>query len=134
MIMHELGRPVEEVVPPVKPRRVSGIAPQVRQALGMQEQAQMPLSDRIAPAIAPPARNGCTSGEVKTPPCQTQPARQTSEATPPCTSQPAQPVAAVPTSQPADAPAKGDWTGEVKTPAVQAEISQGPETEGSDGL
>ena len=43
MIMHELGKPFERVVPPRKPRSATKLAPSVRKALGIEPRIEDPL-------------------------------------------------------------------------------------------
>jgi len=56
MLMHELGKPIEPVIPHMKPRNAEGISPDVRQKLGIEPRFEMPL-EGTAPsrqgAVAP---------------------------------------------------------------------------------
>jgi hypothetical protein len=45
MIMHDLGRPVELVIPPGKPRRASSLDAPVRDAFGMKDRVELPLGE-----------------------------------------------------------------------------------------
>ena len=52
MIMHELGKPVEPIIPPDKPRNTQGVDPAVRKALGIEPRVEKPLP---APTVVPGA-------------------------------------------------------------------------------
>ncbi len=53
MVMQELGRPVEEVIPPDKPANAQGLAPEVKKALGIHPRALPPLPQIIVPKAPP---------------------------------------------------------------------------------
>jgi len=53
MIMHELGRPVEGIIPPDKPRNAEGIDPAVKKALGIEPRLEPPLPGAVERKAAP---------------------------------------------------------------------------------
>jgi len=51
MIMQELGKPVERIIPPDKPLDADRVDPDVRKALGIQQRIQDPLPGPARPAV-----------------------------------------------------------------------------------
>ncbi len=47
MIMHDLGKPVELVIPPGKPRSATGLDEDVQEALGMDKRFEVPLGEPL---------------------------------------------------------------------------------------
>lgn len=62
MIMHDLGKPVDVVIPPAKPRNAEGLDPEVKKALGIEPRLELPLPDEVA-RPAPPAETGAKKPE-----------------------------------------------------------------------
>lgn len=67
MLMHELGKPVEPVIPPRKPRNAEGLDPAVKTPLGIEPRFELPLPGQAAspsaaakpkPAPGPAATKG----------------------------------------------------------------------------
>jgi hypothetical protein len=57
MIMQDLGKPVEQIIPAVKPRNAEGVDPQVKKAFGIEVRPEPPLPK---PAPAAPAAQSQT--------------------------------------------------------------------------
>jgi len=129
MIMHELGRPVEEVLPPAKPRRVEAIAPEVRQSLGMQPRRLMPLEDYLAPAVAPSARHGVCEKAEELEEAQEEAAQAETVAPamaePPPTEEATAPEAATEAAAGTDIQGPSDAAPQVKDAPEKAEDAQG---------
>jgi len=63
MIMHELGKPTERVIPPRKPRSAKKISPEVRKAFGIEERYEDPVrpgvvgsEKKVRGQLKPPAK------------------------------------------------------------------------------
>jgi len=65
MMMQELGRPVEDIIPPARPRNAESIDPVVRKAFGIEPRVENPLPTPRTKTVKPPGGPGDDKGGVK---------------------------------------------------------------------
>jgi type IV pilus assembly protein PilQ len=124
MMMNDLGKPVERMVPPDQPRDASRETPDVREKFGTQPRIEDPLPGAgLVPGrirMTPPQEAAPSTPPVA-PPAETPPAHSAVPAP-----VPAQPQAAAPAPQAAEAVASAVVPAEAKAPAVLPDAPPAP--------
>ncbi len=134
MIMQEMGRPVEEVIPRHKPRDGMSLDPEVREALGIGPRPELPLEKPEEPKPVLPGQEEPPAAPTESQPSSAAPegeqpdAAVTEEQPAAAAPEAEQPAAAAPeTEQPAAAAPEGEQ------PAAAAPANEEPAAEAPEG-